>query len=234
MAHPERNTLDQKTSEQQFTLTVVPRCSSSEIWTNNTRSAKSTLLSLSLIFNGHRDAATTLTDNWKFLIQLVYLKFQPRHLLIPKTIATSNNQSVKKIEKLNFALHNLIRSLNLPIISPHINRDFDHKIFARDGIHFSRFEKLVFSQILKFYFKNFTCNQIKQLTRQLSLHNVRQSNTLQHLPDPFTQSRSMVCDMWIGVHKMQRSLRCERLVQGLYLCTLPRTTAKQSLQLATH
>ena len=113
-------------------------------------------------FNDHRDAATTFTDNWKFLIQLVYLKFQPRNLIIPKTIATSNNQTVnRKINQLNFALYNLLRSLNLPIISPHFNRDFDHKIFARDGIHFSRFGNLVFTQILKFYFDHFTCNQIK-------------------------------------------------------------------------
>ena len=112
-------------------------------------------------FNDHRDAAT-FTDNWKFLIQLVYLKFQPRNLIIPKTIATSNNQTVnRKIDQLNFALYNLLCSLNLPILSPHFNRDFDHKIFARDGIHFSRFGNLVFSRILKFYFNHFTCNQIK-------------------------------------------------------------------------
>ena len=113
-------------------------------------------------FNNHREAATTFTDNWKFLIQLVYLKFQPRHPNISKTIATSNNQSVnRKIDQLIFALYNLLRFINLFIISPHFNRDFDHKIFARDGIHFSRFGNLVSSQILKLYFNHFTCNQIK-------------------------------------------------------------------------
>ena len=113
-------------------------------------------------FNDHRDTACSFIENWRFLIQLAYLKFQPRHLIIPKTISTSNNQSInRKIDQLNLAFYNLLRSLSMPIISPHFNRDFDHKIFSRDGIHFSRFGNLVFSQILKFYFNHFTCNQIK-------------------------------------------------------------------------
>ena len=111
-------------------------------------------------FNNHRDSASSFVDNWKFLIQLVYLKFNPSNLIIPKTIGTSNNHFInRKIEKLNLALHNLLCSLNLPIISPNLNRDFDDAIFSRDGIHFSRFGNFIFTRILKFYFnflnKNF-------------------------------------------------------------------------------
>ena len=107
-------------------------------------------------FNDHRDTVSSFIDNWKFLIQLVYLKFNPSNLIIPKTISTSNNHFInRKIEKLNFALHNLLCSLNLPIISPNLNRDFDDAIFSRDGIHFSRFGNFIFTRILKFYFKFF-------------------------------------------------------------------------------
>ena len=109
-------------------------------------------------FSDHRDAVNSFVENWKFLIQLVYLKFNPSQLIIPKTIATSNNHLInRKINKLNFAFYNLLTSLNLPIISPQLNRDFDHKIFSRDGIHFSRFGNFVFTQILKFYINFFSC-----------------------------------------------------------------------------
>ena len=41
-------------------------------------------------FNGESHTTTSFIENWRFLIQLAYLKFQPRHLMIPKTISTSN------------------------------------------------------------------------------------------------------------------------------------------------
>ena len=108
-------------------------------------------------FNDHRDSASSFVDNWKFLIQLVYLKFNPSNLIIPKTIGTYNNHFInRKIEKLN--LHNLLCSLNLPIISLYLNRDFDEAIFNRDGIHFSRIGNFTFTRILKFYFKVFDNN----------------------------------------------------------------------------
>ena len=99
-------------------------------------------------FDDHRDTASTFTKNWRIMIRLAYLKFQSRHLIIPRTISTSNNQSVnRKIDQLNIAFYNLLRSFSLPIKSSHFNRDFDHKIFSRDGIYFSRFGNLVSSQI---------------------------------------------------------------------------------------
>ena len=110
-------------------------------------------------FNDHRALTNVFIEHWKFLIQLVVLKFNPSHLVIPKTIATSNNYALnKKINTLNFALYGLINSLNLPITSPNFNRDFDHKIFSRDGIHFSRFGNYIFTHILKLFMNLSTCN----------------------------------------------------------------------------
>ena len=117
-----------------------------------------------------RDAVNSFEENWKFSFQLVYSKFNPSQLITPKTIATSNNQLFnRKINKLIFAFYNLLTSLNLPIVSPQLNRDFDHKIFSSDGIQFSRFGNFVFTQILKFYINLFSCRPIKQLTTALPL-----------------------------------------------------------------
>ena len=103
-------------------------------------------------FNDHRDSAVNFIDNWKFLVHLICIKFNPSVLIIPKTIATSNNICVnKKLYQLNFALYNFFNSLNLKIISPNFNLDFDAKIFSRDGIHFSRFGNFIFTQILRAY-----------------------------------------------------------------------------------
>ena len=110
-------------------------------------------------FNDHRTSPRTFADHWKYLIQLVFWKFRPTTAVIPKTIATSNNPLLnKKIRSLNFALFNLLNSLNLPILSPNFNNDFDSKIFCRDGIHFSFFGNAIFTRILAFYFDYFSCN----------------------------------------------------------------------------
>ena len=52
-------------------------------------------------FNDHREAVNSFVENWKFLIQLAYSKFNPSQLIIPKTIATSNNSFFnRKINKI--------------------------------------------------------------------------------------------------------------------------------------
>ena len=103
-------------------------------------------------FNDHRDSAANFIDNWKLLVHLICIKFNPTVPIIPKTIATSNNIFVnKKLYQLNFALYNFFNSLNIRIISPNFNRDFDVNVFSRDGIHFSRFGNFIFTQILKAY-----------------------------------------------------------------------------------
>lgn len=103
-------------------------------------------------FNDHRHIAADFIENWKYLIQLICLKFNPSLLVIPKTIATSNNRYInKKLYYLNFALFELFSSLPLKIISPNFNNIFDERIFARDGVHFSVLGNSVFTRILHFF-----------------------------------------------------------------------------------
>ena len=85
-------------------------------------------------------------SHWKYLMNLVFWKLRSTTAVIPKTIATSNNPQLNRnIRSLVFALFNLLKSLNLPILSPKINNDFDPKIFYRDGIHFSFFGNAIFT-----------------------------------------------------------------------------------------
>ena len=96
-------------------------------------------------FNDHRNSPTIFVENWKYIIQLIYWKFNPSTVIIPKTIATANDSITnRRIYWLKFALHKLLGSLNLPIVSPNFNRDFDTKIFCHDGVHFSFFGKSYF------------------------------------------------------------------------------------------
>ena len=91
-------------------------------------------------YNDYRDPPKRFVCNWKYLIQLVHWKFQPNQLIIPKTISNYEDSSIsKKIRHLKIALFKLLESIDLPIISPNLNRDFDPSIFCHDGIHlFSR------------------------------------------------------------------------------------------------
>ena len=112
-------------------------------------------------FNDHRKSPATFVENWKYIVQLIYWKFNPSTVIITKTIATANDSITnRRIYWLNFALHKLLGSLNLPIVSPNFNRDFDTKIFCRDGVHFSFFGNHIFTRILSFYISLYSCNFI--------------------------------------------------------------------------
>ena len=112
-------------------------------------------------FNDHRKSPAIFVENWKYIIQLIYWKFNPSTVIILKTIATANDSITnQRIYWLNFALHKLLGSLNLPIVSPSFNRNFDTKIFCRDGVHFSFFGNHIFTRILSFYFSHYSCKFI--------------------------------------------------------------------------
>ena len=44
-------------------------------------------------FNDHRSSIKTFIEHWKFLIQLIIVKFSPNNLIVPKVIPTSCNRS---------------------------------------------------------------------------------------------------------------------------------------------
>ena len=112
-------------------------------------------------FNDHRKSPAIFVENWKYIIQLIYWKFNHSTVIIPKTIATANDSITnRRIYWLNFALHKLLGSLNPPIVSPNFNHDFDTKIFCRDGVHFSFFGNHIFTRILSFYISHYSCNFI--------------------------------------------------------------------------
>ena len=113
-------------------------------------------------FNDHRKTPAIFVENWKSIIQLIYWKFNPSTVIIPKTIATANDSITnRRTYWLNFALHKLVVSLNLPIVSPNFNRDCDTKIIRRDGVHFPFFENHIFTRILSFYISHYSCNFIQ-------------------------------------------------------------------------
>ena len=59
-------------------------------------------------FNDHLSSIETFIEHWKFLIQLIIVKFIPNNLIVPKVIPTSCNRLVKK--SLNYAFYNYIDS----------------------------------------------------------------------------------------------------------------------------
>ena len=79
-------------------------------------------------YNDNRMHPQELDQQWKNLINLVTNKFQPKTLVIPKTI---QNNSV---------LFNLINRFVHPhtlIVSPNLNLNLNPQMFCRDGILFS-------------------------------------------------------------------------------------------------
>ena len=101
-------------------------------------------------FNDNQVHPQQVSSLWKRLINLIINKFNPNHLLIPKTIATSNNRQInQRISVLNNVLFNVIAQFSHPyirIISPALN--LPANFFCRDGIHFSFYGNEVFAMLL--------------------------------------------------------------------------------------
>ena len=92
-------------------------------------------------YNDNRLHPQELEQQWKNLINLVTNKFQPKTLIIPKTIQKCNNSEVnRKLCIHNHVLLNLIKRFVHPhtlIVSPNLNLNLTPQMFCRDGIHFS-------------------------------------------------------------------------------------------------
>ena len=102
-------------------------------------------------FNDHRSSIETFIEHWKFLIQLIIVKFSPNILIVPKVIPTSCNRLInKKISALNYALYNYIDScaLKLFIVSPSFRNVLQPNLFCKDTVHFSFHGNHVFTIIL--------------------------------------------------------------------------------------
>ena len=107
-------------------------------------------------FNDHRVPSENFIFCYRALLDLIKYKFQPRILIAPKIIATSNNSSInQKIHSLNWALYNFFNSyIKEPlIISPFFNLNKSH--FCQDGIHFSYSGNRAFSSLLNNFMNNF-------------------------------------------------------------------------------
>ena len=67
-------------------------------------------------FNDHCSSFETFIEQWKFLIQLIIVKFSPNNLIAPKVIPNSCNRLInKKISDLNYVLYNYIDSCALKL-----------------------------------------------------------------------------------------------------------------------
>lgn len=100
-------------------------------------------------FNDHRLHTSEVTAAWYNLITLVFRKFNPDILIVPKTIASANNHRInRKIFEFNHQLNNLLNThfFNAPIYSPgfYISVNF----FCKDGIHFSFAGNEAFTRVL--------------------------------------------------------------------------------------
>ena len=103
-------------------------------------------------YNDNRLHPHELEQQWKNLINLVTNKFQPKTLIIPKTIQNCNISEVnRKIYFHNHVLFNLINGFVHPrtlIVSPSLNLNLTPQMFCRDGIHFSFYGNDFFTNIL--------------------------------------------------------------------------------------
>ena len=102
-------------------------------------------------FNDHRSSIETFIEHWKFLIQLIIVKFSPNNLIVPKVIPTSCNRLInKKISALNYALYNYIDScaLKLFFVLPSFRNVLEPNLFCKDTVHFSFHGNHVFTIIL--------------------------------------------------------------------------------------
>ena len=112
-------------------------------------------------YNDNRLHPQELEQQWKNLTNLVTNKFQPKTLIIPKTIQNRNNSEVnRKISIHNHVLFNLINRFvhpHLLIVSPNLNLNRTPQMFCRDGIHFSFYGND--------FFTNFLANLIYKFSR---------------------------------------------------------------------
>ena len=111
-------------------------------------------------YNDNRLHPQELEQQWKNLINLGTNKFQPKTLIMPKTIQNCNNSEVnRKIYIHNHVLFNLINGFVHPhtlIVSPNLNLNLTPQMFCRDGIHFS------------FYGNDFFTNNLANLIYKFS------------------------------------------------------------------
>ena len=101
-------------------------------------------------FNDHRANRHEIVYRWQKLIELIVEKFNPKSLIIPKTIGTALNSHINnKIHMFNSVLFNLVANFHHPyvrIFSPLLNLPLN--FFCRDGVHFSFHGNKVFSMLL--------------------------------------------------------------------------------------
>ena len=85
-------------------------------------------------YNDYRLHPQELEQQWKNLINLVTNKFQPKTLIIPKTIQNCNSSEVnRKIYIHNHVLFNLINRFVHPhtlIVSPNLNLNLTPQMFC--------------------------------------------------------------------------------------------------------
>ena len=111
-------------------------------------------------YNDNRLHPQELEQQWKNLINLVTNKFQPKTLIIPKTIQNCNNSEVNRKIYIHYhVLFNLINRFIHPhtlIVSPNLNLNLTPQMFCHDGIHFL------------FYGNDFLTNFLANLIYKLS------------------------------------------------------------------
>ncbi len=123
-------------------------------------------------FNDHRLSPSVFVEHWKYLIQIILVKFSPSNLIVPKTIHTSRNISINnKIYRLKFELYKFLESSSLKylIFSPELNNVLDVRVFCKDTIHFSTYGNHIFTRILKWCFSYFKYNDHRP-TNNILLH----------------------------------------------------------------
>ena len=109
-------------------------------------------------FNDHRSSIETFMEHWKFLNQLIIVKFSPNNLIVPKVIPTSCNRLIKKeISALNYVLYNYFNScaLELFIVSASFRNVPEPSLFCKDTVNFSFHGNHVFTIILFNIIQNF-------------------------------------------------------------------------------
>ena len=105
------------------------------------RSKRRNRVTIAAGYNDNRLHPQELEQQWKNLINLVTEKFQPKLLIIPKTIQNCNNSETNR----QMCIHNhvffiLIKRSVHPhtlIVSPNLIQNLTPQMFCRDGIHFS-------------------------------------------------------------------------------------------------
>ena len=108
-------------------------------------------------FNDHRIYSSHFVICYQALIQLIVYKFQPKVIIAPKVIDSTNNPVINKsIYFHNCALYNFFQSFSCPssIFSPFLR--LDKHLLCRDGIHFSFKGNNVFSKILSNFISYFS------------------------------------------------------------------------------